>query len=220
LKIENAKGKKRSLLRGRGIGVFPGQYYDQETGLHYNYFRYYNPQTGRYITPDPIGLEGGINLFIYVQNSPINYIDPLGLWTVAIGVSGTGGAGMGASGTVMIAFDGHGNIGFIESGGGGGYAGVGGSAGGIIQVTNADSIYDLRGFSAQTGISFSWGPSVGAEWVVGIGYMGVNITFGLGGGLSPVEMHSIAEYAAVQGVSIYDIIDFIKNLLNKRVKCK
>lgn len=36
----------------------PGQYYDQETGLHYNYFRYYNPTTGRYITPDPIGLEG------------------------------------------------------------------------------------------------------------------------------------------------------------------
>jgi len=58
---------------------FPGQYYDQETGLHYNYFRYYNPQTGRYITPDPIGLEGGINLFAYVQNNPVNFIDPNGM---------------------------------------------------------------------------------------------------------------------------------------------
>jgi RHS repeat-associated protein len=58
---------------------FPGQYYDQETGLHYNYFRYYNPQTGRYITPDPIGLEGGINLFSYVANNSINAVDPLGL---------------------------------------------------------------------------------------------------------------------------------------------
>ena len=58
---------------------FPGQYYDQETGLHYNYFRYYNPQTGRYITPDPIGLEGGINLFAYVANNPVNWIDPWGL---------------------------------------------------------------------------------------------------------------------------------------------
>jgi RHS repeat-associated protein len=58
---------------------FPGQYYDPETGLHYNYFRYYNPQTGRYITPDPIGLEGGINLFTYVGNNPVNRIDPKGL---------------------------------------------------------------------------------------------------------------------------------------------
>jgi RHS repeat-associated protein len=58
---------------------FPGQYYDPETGLHYNYFRYYNPQTGRYITPDPIGLEGGINLFAYVGGNPVRWIDPLGL---------------------------------------------------------------------------------------------------------------------------------------------
>jgi len=58
---------------------FPGQYYDQETGLHYNYFRYYNPQTGRYITPDPIGLEGGINLWPYTANNPVNWIDPSGL---------------------------------------------------------------------------------------------------------------------------------------------
>jgi RHS repeat-associated protein len=58
---------------------FPGQYYDQETGLHYNYFRYYDPSTGRYITPDPIGLEGGINLFSYAANNPINHIDTRGL---------------------------------------------------------------------------------------------------------------------------------------------
>jgi RHS repeat-associated protein len=66
---------------------FPGQYYDSETGLHYNYFRYYNPQTGRYITPDPIGLEGGINLFSYVANSPVNRTDPLGLWFEGMNVA-------------------------------------------------------------------------------------------------------------------------------------
>jgi RHS repeat-associated protein len=59
---------------------FLGQYYDQETGLHYNYHRYYDPKTGRYLTPDPIGLAGGINLFIHSRNNPINAIDPLGLF--------------------------------------------------------------------------------------------------------------------------------------------
>jgi RHS repeat-associated protein len=59
----------------------PVQYYDSETGFHYNYFRYYDPTTGRYVTPDPIGLAGGINLFVYALNNPINWIDPDGLQT-------------------------------------------------------------------------------------------------------------------------------------------
>jgi RHS repeat-associated protein len=63
---------------------FPGQYYDSETGLHYNYFRYYNPQTGRYITPDPIGLEGGINLFVYLRGNPLRWVDPFGLYEIIV----------------------------------------------------------------------------------------------------------------------------------------
>ena len=61
---------------------FPGQYYDAETGLHYNYFRYYDPDTGRYITEDPIGLLGGINLYVYVLNNPLIYQDYLGFMPV------------------------------------------------------------------------------------------------------------------------------------------
>ena len=66
---------------------FPGQYYDDETKLHYNRFRYYDPRTGRFITADPIGLAGGFNTYAYVDGDPIKYIDPLGLqvWGFSFG---------------------------------------------------------------------------------------------------------------------------------------
>jgi RHS repeat-associated protein len=57
---------------------FQGQYFDEETGLHYNRFRYYNPNTGQFITQDPIGLLGGVNNYRYAPN-PVGWVDPWGL---------------------------------------------------------------------------------------------------------------------------------------------
>ncbi|MFI1864382.1 putative T7SS-secreted protein [Streptomyces jumonjinensis] len=57
---------------------FPGQYHDPETGLHYNYFRHYDPETARYLTPDPLGLAPAPNPDTYVHN-PHTWTDPLGL---------------------------------------------------------------------------------------------------------------------------------------------
>jgi RHS repeat-associated protein len=72
---------------------FQGQYYDEETGLHYNLNRYYDPFTGRYITQDPLGILGGLNSYQYSGSDPINWIDPLGLIKVENnGFEGVAGA--------------------------------------------------------------------------------------------------------------------------------
>ncbi|MDK4791001.1 MULTISPECIES: RHS repeat-associated core domain-containing protein [Acinetobacter] len=57
---------------------FQGQYFDEETGLHYNRYRYYSPYVGRFVSKDPIGLLGGFNVYAYAPN-PNNWVDPLGL---------------------------------------------------------------------------------------------------------------------------------------------
>ena len=71
---------------------YPGQYFDKETKLHYNYHRSYDSRTGRYTQGDPIGLDGGWNRFGYVGGNPLSRIDPKGLdFWVEGSVEGEGG---------------------------------------------------------------------------------------------------------------------------------
>ncbi|MEN7551947.1 RHS repeat-associated core domain-containing protein [Rapidithrix thailandica] len=77
----NIYGKIRTLAKG-SVQDCPfrhqGQYEDAETGLYYNRFRYYSPESGTYISQDPIGLHAGFRFYGYVKN-PASWIDPLGL---------------------------------------------------------------------------------------------------------------------------------------------
>lgn len=71
---------------------FPGQYFDTETGLHQNWWRSYSPGEGRYITPDPIGLDGGLNAYQYADSNSLDKVDPTGLleWEGSFDVKGGG----------------------------------------------------------------------------------------------------------------------------------
>jgi RHS repeat-associated protein len=92
-KIIDASLSKEPAVRGElvephnGFNLslrLPGQWQDQATGLHYNYQRDYNPDTGQYLTPDPLGFPDGADPYAYVNNDPLSKLDPLGLYEIDV----------------------------------------------------------------------------------------------------------------------------------------
>ena len=99
-------GELRNLVGDKQACPFrwPGQYEDEETGLYYNRFRYYDPDSGEYVTQDPIGLRGGLRSYGYVGD-PLCWVDPLGLKKGGVRCGGTGaggGAARGGAGVVRV----------------------------------------------------------------------------------------------------------------------
>jgi RHS repeat-associated protein len=74
---------------------FPGQYYDKETNLNYNYYRDFDPTTGRYVESDPVGLNGGLNTYAYAFGAPLTFRDPDGRWFLPLD------AGLAVAGAVI-----------------------------------------------------------------------------------------------------------------------
>ena len=159
---------------------FPGQYFDAETGTHYNYFRDYNPVIGRYIEADPIGIKRGKNhLFVYVGNNALRFTDPFGLAeTQGHNTTYTDGEGhfiVGGGVEVVTCCSGKTKIlaafGKVCFGAGFGYSV---STGGVYNVVKTNDCASLfKGFSVEIGagpLEASMSASEGPPVAVGAGF--------------------------------------------------
>ena len=84
-RIQNVAGKQAANEATFNLDLrLPGQWEDRATHLHYNYQRDYNPTTGKYLTPDPLGFPDGPDAYLYVGGDPVNKVDPLGLYSTEV----------------------------------------------------------------------------------------------------------------------------------------
>ena len=179
---------------------FTGRAYDAETALYYYRARYYDYATARFLQPDPIGYGDGLNLYAYVGNNALNFVDPQGLLTFGFGFSGTGGAVVGGTGGAQIVFDTKGNIGLYVHAGAGGYYGGSGSIAPEVSFYHGD-IYDLRGSSTTAGLGAGevFGVTVegnfSGNWLQDASGSGITVSPGFFGG-TPTA-YGFKEYGVV-----------------------
>jgi RHS repeat-associated protein len=174
--------------------LFTGQQWYSELGLYDLRNRFYSPDLGRFLQPDPIGFAGDPgNIYRYAGNNPVRLTDPLGLYTLQIGWSINANWGVVAwNGTVGFAFDTQGNIGGFGSNFLGVGAGLRGSTGVSIAVSNANTISGLGKFYTNLNGGAAAGGSLSGQYFTGTDSTnnkpviggGIVIGAGVGGGVS------------------------------------
>lgn len=190
----------------------PGQYFDGESAVHDNYFRYFDPGVGRYVSADPIGQLGDVNLYGYGRNNPVRYADPLGLINFLVGGGGTAAAPTGAEGSGGVV---------INPGLGGSDADVGvfgsvGATGGVNVSADAFVGYvegDIGNVSGATvNQNFGVGPlSITTFHDPKTGDL-IGGTIGLGPGATPVG-YSVS-YAVTGTLTLRDLLNWLAGLSN------
>jgi RHS repeat-associated protein len=173
---------------------FTGRENDGATGLYYLRARYYSPQMGRFISEDPIGFSSGANFYAYANGNPIGSRDPLGLFTLQVGLTLNFQFGfINLNGTYGLVVDGYGDVGTYVVGGVAGGVGAGGFGGINVAVSSGDCIQDIGGpfynQSVIVGAGFAGGldsfagqgshgqPVIGGGFSLGIG-AGADYSFG------------------------------------------
>jgi RHS repeat-associated protein len=187
---------------------FVGQFgvMTEPNGLYYMKARYYDPEVGRFISEDPLGFDGGdINLYVYAQNNPVNFTDPLGLktWQIGLGLNEGGIVGSTKSAGIIIGHNpntGDWDFGFYATGGAGPYGGA--SASLTLDITTSDNpcIDDVSGWAGTAGGSVGEFFTGGYERNTQVSGALPSNTYSVGvGGGTPAEGHGFATYTKVWG---------------------
>jgi RHS repeat-associated protein len=185
-----------SGLTSTNVSQYTGR--ENDGALYYYRARYYNPMLGRFVSEDPIRFSRGTtNSYGYAGDNPVQFTDPLGLWTLEIGISVNYTLPFNISGTVFagIAVDTHGNVATYDGGGGGLGEGAGASGGVSVGVSNADTVCGLGGpFLNVSGTGGIDGLAGTADYFTGAGngpggvVTGGGATIGVGGGAGASAM--------------------------------
>ncbi len=165
-----------------------------EGGLDLTQYRAYDPRIARWLSRDPLGEVAGFNLFSYADDDPIDKLDRFGLWTVQLGVGGSGSTGplLGPLGLAIwggfgVTWDLCGHVGFFWTLGGGLSLGsISQGFGGLFDVTNAHTINDLNGLSGNVNIRtgpVNWNGSI-SNYSNGQHYYGGSVIVGEGTGVA------------------------------------